>query len=471
MRALSAACLTVISCVAALAASPANDLLNGGFREPTKAGWLAVHLEGSPEAIGYQHGYLLRAEIEDTQRAVALGTTHETGHSWNNLRDISQRYFAPKLPDEYRAELNGIVRGIRDAGGKLDLIDLVTMNAYMEFSYYFDAEHRSKTGNTVSHAPEHCSAFVATGSYTKDGKIVIAHNNWSDYLTGTRWNVIFDVVPAKGHRFTMDGMPGLIHSGDDFGINDSGMVITETTISNFFGFDRNATPEFIRARHAMQYAESIDDFARFMKEGNNGGYANTWLVGDRKTGEIGRLELGLKNVNLDRTTDGYFVGSNFPINPKLISDETTFPANNPNTPNLVRHRRWDQLMAENKGRIDVELAKKFETDHYDVITKETDPNERTICGHVERSSRGLPGWEPPYGPAGVAQVKVSDSAMAEKLSFVAGLGHPCGVEFKAAEFLNAHKEFAWQKNLLRDVKDNGWVVVGPLSKPVQTSSR
>ena len=27
-----------------------------------------------------------------------------------------------------------------------------------------------------------------------------------------------------------------------------------------------------------------------MEDGNNGGYANTWLVGDRKTNEIARLD-------------------------------------------------------------------------------------------------------------------------------------------------------------------------------------
>ena len=46
----------------------------------------------------------------------------------------------------------------------------------------------------------------------------------------------------------------------------------------------------------MQYANSIDDFARIMEQGNNGGYANTWLVADRKNNEIASLELGLKNV-------------------------------------------------------------------------------------------------------------------------------------------------------------------------------
>ena len=69
-------------------------------------------------------------------------------------------------------------------------------------------------------------------------------------------------------------------------------MITETTISQFHGFDPNGVPEFVRARKAMQYSNSIDDFARIMKDGNNGGYANDWLIADRNTGEIASLELG-----------------------------------------------------------------------------------------------------------------------------------------------------------------------------------
>ena len=90
----------------------------------------------------------------------------------------------------------------------------------------------------------------------------------------------------------MDGFPGLIHSGDDFGVNDAGLVITETTISGFEGWDSNGIPEFVRARKALQYAESIDDFERIMREGNNGGYANGWLVADISTNEIAEPRAG-----------------------------------------------------------------------------------------------------------------------------------------------------------------------------------
>src|ERR1051326_4833138 len=116
----------------------------------------------------------------------------------------------------------------------------------------------------------------------------------------------------------MDGFPGVITSDDDFGVNSAGIMISETTITQFWGYDPQAKPEFVRSRKALQYANSIDDYVRMIKDGNNGGYANDWLIGDRKTGEIAYLELGLKNTPLWRTKDGYFISSNFARDPKLI---------------------------------------------------------------------------------------------------------------------------------------------------------
>jgi hypothetical protein len=52
-----------------LFASP-DARLARAFRNPTEAGWIFVHLEGSPSAIGFQHGYLLRKELEDSKRAI-----------------------------------------------------------------------------------------------------------------------------------------------------------------------------------------------------------------------------------------------------------------------------------------------------------------------------------------------------------------------------------------------------------------
>jgi hypothetical protein len=285
---------------------------------------------------------------------------------------------------------------------------------------------------------------------------VIGHNAWTGYLDGERWTMIFDIAPSSGHRILMDGFPGVIHSADDFGVNAAGILITETTITRFHGWNPDGIPEFVRARKAMQYSTSIDEFARWMKEGNNGGYANNWLVADRKTNEIASLELGLKNVNLRRTKDGYFVGSNFPVDEKLTAEETEFDTKDMGQSATARRIRWEQLMEENKGKIDVAAGQRFLADHYDSFTKKEDPDERTLCGHIDLSPRGSEPWQPRYGIAGAVQNKVADAAMAERMSFTAAVGHACGLHFRAASHLKSHAEFAWQKELLHDMDSRLW---------------
>jgi hypothetical protein len=440
-----------------LRAAQPDEELKGAFRKPDSKGWTYVHLQGTPHQIGYQNGYLLAPEIDDFLKVVILEQTHDSKKDWAFFREAAQNMMWPHIEHEYREELQGIADGAAAKGVKIDVWDVVAMNAETEWGYYvkeYDRLHGIKTASLG--VPEHCSAFVATGKYTKDGKIVIAHNNWSTYLEGERWTVIFDIVPTNGKRMLMDGLPGVIHSADDFVVNSAGFVITETTIGHFFGFDPAAIPEFVRARKAAQYSVSIDDFTRIMKEGNNGGYANTWLVADTAKNEIGRLELGLKNVTLERTTDGYFVGSNFPINEKLIKEETDWDAKDMSQSAAARHVRWEQLMAENKGKIDLASAERFLADHYDTYEKKEDADERTLDGHIDLSPRGSQPWQPAYGTAGAVQNKATDAKGAQEMSFMAAAGHACGMDFKAADHLKAHPEFVWQKDLQRDMKAFAW---------------
>lgn len=439
------------------AKASADPRLKNAFRRPANNGWTFVHLKGTPAEIGFQHGYLLAPEIEDSLSVFKLELTHELKKEWQFFREAAQAMMWPHIDQEYREELQGITDGANARGLKLDLWDIVALNAAQEWFYYvpqYDKEHGIKAEAALI-MPERCSAFVATGSYTRDGKIVIAHNNWSYYLDGARWTIIFDIVPAQGHRMLMDGLPGFIHSADDFGLNSVGMVITETTISRFSGFDPAGIPEFVRARKAMQYSASIDDFARIMKKGNNGGYANDWLIADTRNNEIASLELGLKNVTLQRSRDGYFVSANYPINERLAREETSFDLTDMSSAPNARRVRWEQLMEENKGKIDLGAAQRFLADHYDTFDKKIEPSERTLCGHVELSPRGN-SWLPPYGIGGTTQNKATDAKLAAKGAFAASAGHACGIDFKAAEHLRAHPEFSWQKDLLRNLDSHPW---------------
>jgi hypothetical protein len=424
----------------ASAATPADKLQ--GSQRFERNSWIYVRLAGAPDQLGYQHGYLLSEEIRDLLRVMKGMADHNPKYKWAFMRSTAEKIFWPKLDEEYRREIDGIVAGLAARNVTADRWDLVAMNAWYEVGYYTASLDKQQGSEPLAKAPGNCSAFIATGSWTKDKRIVMGHNAWTDYMVGTRWNIIFDLRPEKGHRILMDGLPGVITSDDDFGVNDNGIVITETTITGFFGFDPNGKPEFARARKALQYSDSIDDYVRIMLDGNNGGYANDWLVGDNKTGEIALFELGLKEHSVRRTKDGYFVGSNFPVDEKLLKAETNFdPKNKASSPN-ARRTRWEQLMAEHKGRIDVEAAKQFETDAYDAYEKKPGPNERSLCGCVELSPRAIPEWDwPAYYPGGTVQAKVTDGRLAEQMQLWAAYGHPCGPDFSAEEFLKQHKQY------------------------------
>ncbi len=438
--------------------APVNPLLKGGYKF-NQGGWTYAHLEGAPRQIGFQHGYLLRSEIEDNVNVYATMAPREGKRPWSFYRKAAQYVFWPHLDAEYQQELKGIAEGLKAQGSRRDLWDVVAVNAYLEITDYYifwlDSQ-RGKPAETV--APGKCSAFIATGSATKGGKIVIAHSNWSPYAQGERWTVVFDIVPATGQHILMDGLPGVITSQDDFGVNAAGLMITETTLPLAKGFDPNATPEFDRSRKAMQYATSIDEYAAIMRKGNNGGYANTWLIGDRKTGEIAFLELGLHHTPLTRKKDGYFVSDNFAVDPGLIRDDTDgFDPGNAESSMNARHIRAEQFVKEHYGNLDTALAEAYLSDHYDSYEQKTDAGKRSLCGHEETSPIGEKVWdEPPFSPSGAVTGKVMDSDLAAKLSFIGRAGHPCGESFKAAPFLAAHPEFAWQKPILRDMIAGPW---------------
>jgi hypothetical protein len=427
-----------------------------------KSGWIYVHLEGSPADIGYQHGYLLANEIDDLIKGMKLSLPHLSGKDWNFYRDaVKKMGFWDRVDREYQEEITGITEGMKAKGKHYDIYDLVVLNANIELSQYYVPmlENKKHPGSANNKAPGNCSGFIATGSFTADGQIAIGHNNWTDYMGGERWNVIADIVPQQGNRLIMDCMPGLIHSGDDFVVTAGGIVITETTITGFKGFDEKGIPEFVRARKAAQYSNSIDDFVQLMTAGNNGGYANDWLVGDIKTNEIARLELGLKDYRVWRSKDSIYVGSNFPLDEKLIKEETTFnPADSTNSPNS-RRRRWEDLTNQYKGKIDIETGKTIEGDSYNEWTKAREASRCVIAGRVDTDPKGCPEWDwPPFFPGGTVQAKITTAALAKDLKFWAHMGNPNGDDFLAAPFFAAHPQFEWESKYLHDMKAYPWTL-------------
>jgi hypothetical protein len=427
-----------------------------------KAGWIYVHLEGSPSEIGYQHGYLLAPEIDTTIQAVSYALEHLTHYNWKFYRSAARNFLWKNVDREYKDEINGIVAGLHARHLKYDSLDITAFNALEELAFYYVPQilDKIKPGSGDNKAPGNCSAFIATGSFTKDGKIVIGHNNWTEYIWGQHWNVIADIVPAKGNHMMMDCMPGFIHSGDDFVITNNGLLITETTITQFKGFDSTAIPEFVRARKAAQYSNSIDDVVKIFTKGNNGGYANDWLIGDTKTNEVAKLELGLRYYRVWRSKDTAMIGSNFASDPALIAHETTFnPNDKTSSPNARRLRMEELVIVELKGKLDASSAMKVEADHKDALQNKNANNRCVICGHIDEDPKGCKEWDyPPFYPMGAVQGKVTTAELAKDMKFWAHMGHPCGQDFVGAPFYKLHPEFAWMGKYLTEMKAYPWTL-------------
>ena len=420
-----------------------------------RAGWIYLHISGQPRERGFQYGYLMAKEIMESLRVRRMVWAYATATEWTWLVAKSKKMISPKVDAENIAEIDGIVEGLKAAGVSASRDEIVAYNAFYDLWWYWWPEVKEKIGASSPNPPKQsCSAFIATGSMTADGGIVLGHNTWFGYPLAD-FNLILDVQPAKGHRIIMQTLPGWVHSGTDFFITEAGLVGTETTIGDFKGFDEKGIPEFARFRRATQDASSIDEWCAIMKRGNNGGYANSWLLGDVKTGEIARLELGLKYVGFEKKKDGFFTGSNIAEDLKILRFETSSNELEIKADNVARRVRWKQLMKEYAGRITVDRAKLFLADHYDAYLQRDNPDSRTLCGHVENELQPAVSGTT-QSPGGAFDAKVVDTTMAKQMSFAARWGSGCGTSFDAEKFLEQHPQFDWMTGILKSRPSQSW---------------
>jgi hypothetical protein len=344
------------------------------YRYPAR-GWIYLHIEGKPYDRGYQHGYLMAHEIPEYLERCAFDLAGKADEqNWNQYRTTANALFLRGFDREILEEMRGIADGANANGAqwlnrKLDLTDIVVANTAVEMGELRSAVNVTPTGleglrfdlpgyarpPKKDKAPDHCSAFAATGPATRDGKMVIGHVTWWSLTLAEQTNVMLDLQPESGHRMLMQSYPGGIESGTDWYQNDAGVVLTETTIRQT-PFRIEGTPVAFRARHAIQYGGNIDEVVRELGTRNNGLYTNEWIIGDAKNNEIAMYELGTDCTRLWRSsnndwfgdTPGFYWGDNnakdLTINLEYHPDPQGAPEYVPYVPAL-RDLAWQDLTA------------------------------------------------------------------------------------------------------------------------------
>ena len=427
-----------------------------------KNGWKYISISGKPRERGYAYGYLCAKEFKEIQTMLKFLMMEAYGQNWEYFIDkISEEFksMTEKEFPEFYEEMIGIAEGLNAAGTKTTIDEIIAWNFYCSIPYWYSIISDSRVGKEGG-AKDHCSAFMAVGDWTEDGKIVCAHNSFADFVDGQFSNVILDIKPDKGHRIIMQTSPCWIWSGTDFFITSKGIIGTETTIGGFMPYEKKS-PIGYRIRKAMQYGNTLDEYCEILLDENSGDYANSWLFGDTNTNEILRIELGLKYHNIERTKNGYFIGFNAPYDERIRNLEV----NNSGFYDIRRHQgarlvRLGDLMDEHKGKINIDIAKKIIGDHYDVYLKKDDnPCSRTVCSHYELDAREYMSQADrpkPYAPHGALDGIVCNTELAKKMSFIGKFGSSCDIGFNKEEFCKKHRQYEKFCPYLHDRPSEPW---------------
>lgn len=428
-----------------------------------KNGWKYISIKGKAKERGFAYGYLCANDFKEIQKMLSFFILESYGKEWDYfIKEINDDFKEMTIKDfpEFYEEMEGIADGCNSAGCKTTVDEIIAWNFYMSMPYWYSVKSQGRIGKEGGGSKDKCSAFIAVGDYTEDGKIVVAHNSFTDYIDGQFSNIILDLHPAEGNRFIMQTSACWIWSGTDFFVNSKGLIGTETTIGGFFPYEKKV-PVGYRIRKVMQYASTLDECVDFLLDGNSGDYANSWLFGDTNKNEILRIELGLKYNNIERTKNGFFIGFNAPYDPRIRNIE----CENSGFYDIRRHQgarlvRLNELMDEYKGKLNIDVAKKIIADHYDVYLKKDDnPCSRTVCSHYDLDAREYMSQSDrpkPFCPHGVVDGIVCDTKMAKKMEFSARYGSSCGMPFMKDDFCKKHIQWSIFCPFLKDRPSQPW---------------
>lgn len=441
----------------------------------TENGWIRINVKGTSYEIGYSHGYLLAEELKEVMRTWKFLIPNQYGYSCDLLSETVFKLLSPNVMDRYPdifEEMKGICDGAKKAGFKeITIEEIFFLNCFIsldgilsylpelveqnpEYKHVFEKGLPKKSG-----AKDKCTTFIAVGDWTKDGKIVCAHNTFSSYLDAQYLNVLMYIRPNKGNSFIMQTGPGQVSSGTDYYVTSNGFIVTESTIGGFTKYVLK-DPLFCRIRNAVQYSRVMDDFVDILTDGNSGDSASSWLIGDTNNNEIMRIELGLAYVNVEKKKNGYFIGFNAPYDDRIRNLE----CENTGFYDIRGHQgarrvRLEQFMKQYKGTLDIEHGKKILADHYDVYLNKINPCSRTCCSHYDldagefmsQSDRSLP-----YQPIGALDGIVCDTTHAKQMGLHARWGSSCGIPFIAKEFCDKHIQWADHLPYLKDRPTEDW---------------
>lgn len=168
-----------------------------------------LYLAGSPYDIGYQHGSLMRRQVQESVKNILAHADRQLGIPGlgrliaRRLLDRSWAQMKPFVPDRYLEEIKGLADGAR-----IPLKKLQRVHAIPELT-------------SVS-----CASFASADSATSDGRLLHLRNlDWAIQSDVQRYSALFVCRPKGERAFVSVGWLGFI--GVISGVNDRSISVAE----------------------------------------------------------------------------------------------------------------------------------------------------------------------------------------------------------------------------------------------------
>jgi len=193
-----------------------------------------------------------------------------------------------------------------------------------------------------------------------------------------------------------------IFIGKEDGLNETGLAIAMSSV-RLIAFE----PEinwFISIRAVLDKCSNVAEAVKFLSNVKFS-TGNSYLLVD-ESGDMAVVEASPQKVRVRKAEQDFLTATNYFMRPEMMGMENV--KERPPT-SVKRYKRITEIISANKGKVDIELAKKILSDH-----------KGCVCSHVKAIKLGTL-WFFMVFPA-------------SKRVFVA-LGHPCKAHYREDERL------------------------------------
>lgn len=301
-----------------------------------------VTVKGSHYEAGHQLGVKLKDNF------IMRIERMKKRDDWKKVKAEAEMFLAysKKYMPEYITEMKGIADAI---GAELIEVFATICEEIGSWGYEYTAG---------------CSDLISSNDVTKDGSVLVAHNNDTSVLSQEYVTII---------HYQVEGEPEIIAVGYggysiSVGYNSAGISLTGNQVNS--NDMRVGVPRMLLVRKilaATRIGEAID--AAILKERAS----NYNQVITDANGEIYSIEGSATDYAPLYAIDGYHVHTNHYVAPwmrRFEFDPTRISCS------LVRYNRATRLLKNNVGKITVEKIKEFLSDHVN--------KPESICRHGKR---------------------------------------------------------------------------------------